>query len=251
MLSENKFGEASEKVVIEQFLKGVELSVFVLTDGDSFKLLPEAKDYKRIGEKDSGLNTGGMGAVSPVPFAQGTFLDKVTNQIIIPTIKGLKQDKIPYKGFIFFGLINVKGEPYVIEYNCRLGDPETEVIIPRLKSDILDLFEGIATNTLSERDIQFFDQSAATVMMVSGGYPEKYVAGKPIYGLNSITDSLVFHAGTVADGPSINTSGGRVLTVTSYGRNLDAALAKSYENIQKISFDGAYYRKDIGFDVLN
>lgn len=251
MLSENKFGEASEKVVIEQFLKGVELSVFVLTDGDSFKLLPEAKDYKRIGEKDSGLNTGGMGAVSPVPFAQGTFLDKVTNQIIIPTIKGLKQDKIPYKGFIFFGLINVKGEPYVIEYNCRLGDPETEVIIPRLKSDILDLFEGIATNTLSERDIQFFDQSAATVMMVSGGYPEKYTAGKPIYGLNSIVDSLVFHAGTVADGPSINTSGGRVLTVTSYGRNLDAALAKSYENIQKISFDGAYYRKDIGFDVLN
>lgn len=250
MLADQKFGKASAKVVVEQFLKGIELSVFVLTDGDSYKILPEAKDYKRIGEKDTGLNTGGMGAVSPVPFAQGAFLDKVTNQIIIPTIKGLKQDKIPYKGFIFFGLINVKGEPYVIEYNCRMGDPETEVVIPRLKSDILDLFEGIATNTLSERDIQFFDQSAATVMMVSGGYPEKYSSGKSIYGLNSVIDSLVFHAGTTADGPSINTAGGRVLAVTSYGKNIESALAKSYENIQKISFDNAYYRKDIGFDLL-
>ena len=250
MLADQKFGKASAKVVVEQFLKGIELSVFVLTDGDSYKILPEAKDYKRIGEKDTGLNTGGMGAVSPVPFAQGAFLDKVTNQIIIPTIKGLKHDKIPYKGFIFFGLINVKGEPYVIEYNCRMGDPETEVVIPRLKSDILDLFEGIATNTLSERDIQFFDQSAATVMMVSGGYPEKYSSGKSIYGLNSVIDSLVFHAGTTADGPSINTAGGRVLAVTSYGKNIESALAKSYENIQKISFDNAYYRKDIGFDLL-
>lgn len=250
MLADQKFGNASSKVVVEQFLKGIELSVFVLTDGDSYKILPEAKDYKRIGEKDTGLNTGGMGAVSPVPFAQGAFLDKVTNQIIIPTIKGLKQDKIPYKGFIFFGLINVKGEPYVIEYNCRMGDPETEVVIPRLKSDILDLFEGIATNTLSERDIQFFDQSAATVMMVSGGYPEKYVSGKSIYGLNSVIDSLVFHAGTSSDGPSINTAGGRVLAVTSYGKNIESALTKSYENIQKISFDNAYYRKDIGFDLL-
>lgn len=250
MLADQKFGNASSKVVVEQFLKGIELSVFVLTDGDSYKILPEAKDYKRIGEKDTGLNTGGMGAVSPVPFAQGAFLDKVTNQIIIPTIKGLKQDKIPYKGFIFFGLINVKGEPYVIEYNCRMGDPETEVVIPRLKSDILDLFEGIATNTLSERDIQFFDQSAATVMMVSGGYPEKYVSGKSIYGLNSVIDSLVFHAGTSADGPSINTAGGRVLAVTSYGKNIESALTKSYENIQKISFDNAYFRKDIGFDLL-
>jgi phosphoribosylamine--glycine ligase len=250
ILSDNKFGDAGKKVVIEQFLSGVELSVFVLTDGDSFKILPEAKDYKRIGENDLGLNTGGMGAVSPVPFAQGAFLDKVTNQIIIPTVKGLKNDNIPYKGFIFFGLINVKGEPYVIEYNCRMGDPETEVVIPRLKSDILDLFEGIATNTLSERDIQFFEQSAATVMMVSGGYPETYKTGIPIYGLNNVADSLVFHAGTAADGPSINTSGGRVLSVTSYGKNLEIALAKSYESIQKITFDGAYYRKDIGFDVV-
>lgn len=250
ILSDNKFGEAGTKVVIEQFLSGIELSVFVLTDGDSFKILPEAKDYKRIGEKDAGLNTGGMGAVSPVPFAQGAFLDKVTNQVIIPTIKGLKNDKIPYKGFLFFGLINVKGDPYVIEYNCRMGDPETEVVIPRLKSDILDLFEGIATNTLSERDIQFFEQSAATVMMVSGGYPEKYKSGLPIYGLNNVTESLVFHAGTTADGPSINTAGGRVLCVTSYGKNLEIALAKSYESIQKISFDGSYYRKDIGFDVV-
>ena len=250
ILSDNKFGDAGKKVVIEQFLSGVELSVFVLTDGDSFKILPEAKDYKRIGENDLGLNTGGMGAVSPVPFAQGAFLDKVTNQIIIPTVKGLKNDNIPYKGFIFFGLINVKGEPYVIEYNCRMGDPETEVVIPRLKSDILDLFEGIATNTLSERDIQFFEQSAATVMMVSGGYPETYKTGLPIYGLNNVADSLVFHAGTAADGPSINTSGGRVLSVTSYGKNLEIALAKSYESIQKITFDGAYYRKDIGFDVV-
>jgi phosphoribosylamine--glycine ligase len=250
MLADAKFGEASSRVVIEQFLKGIELSVFVITDGDSYKILPEAKDYKRIGEGDTGLNTGGMGAVSPVPFADNTFKDKIENQIIIPTIKGLKAEKILYKGFIFFGLINVKGEPYVIEYNCRMGDPETEVVIPRLRSDLLDLLEGVATNTLSERDIQFTEQCAATVMMVSGGYPESYQKGKQIFGINAVTESIVFHAGTSADGPSITSAGGRVLAVTSYGKNLEAALRRSYESIGKIEFDKAYYRKDIGFDVV-
>lgn len=250
MLADAKFGEASSRVVIEQFLKGIELSVFVITDGDSYKILPEAKDYKRIGEGDTGLNTGGMGAVSPVPFADNTFKDKIENQIIIPTIKGLKAEKILYKGFIFFGLINVKGEPYVIEYNCRMGDPETEVVIPRLRSDLLDLLEGVATNTLSERDIQFTEQCAATVMMVSGGYPETYQKGKQIFGINAVTESIVFHAGTSADGPSITSAGGRVLAVTSYGKNLEAALRRSYESIGKIEFDKAYYRKDIGFDVV-
>jgi phosphoribosylamine--glycine ligase len=249
MLLDEKFGAASSKVVIEQFLDGIELSVFVLTDGESFKLLPEAKDYKRIGEGDTGLNTGGMGAISPVPFADASFMDKVHNRIIVPTIKGLKTEKITYKGFVFFGLISVKGDPYVIEYNCRMGDPETEVVIPRLKSDILDLFEGVASNTLSERDIQFIDKSAATVMMVSGGYPGEYEKGKSIFGLNSIVDSIVFHAGTSADGPSVLTAGGRVLAVTSYGKNLEAALEKSYDSISKINYDGAYYRKDIGQDV--
>lgn len=250
MLEHQKFGQASSKVVIEQFLDGIELSVFVITDGESFKLLPEAKDYKRIGEGDTGLNTGGMGAVSPVPFADAAFMDKVHNRIIVPTIKGLKSEGIAYKGFVFFGLINVKGDPYVIEYNCRMGDPETEVVIPRLKSDILDLFEGVATNTLSERDIQFIDKSATTVMMVSGGYPEAYEKGKSIYGLNTVAESLVFHAGTSSDGPSILTAGGRVLAVTSYGKNIDAALEKSYDSIAKISFENAYFRKDIGHDLL-
>jgi len=250
MLEDSKFGSASDKVVIEQFLKGVELSCFVITDGESYKILPEAKDYKRIGEGDKGLNTGGMGAVSPVPFANPTFLDKIENQVIIPTVKGLKQDGIPYKGFIFFGLINVKNEPFVIEYNCRMGDPETEVVMPRLKSDLLDLFEGVVTETLSERDIQFDERSAATVMMVSGGYPEAYEKGKQIYGLNNIADSIVFHAGTSADGPVVTTSGGRVLAVTSYGKNLDSALERSYESIGRIEFEKAYFRRDIGHDVL-
>lgn len=250
MLADAKFGEASSRVVIEEFLDGVELSCFVITDGDSYKKLPEAKDYKRIGEGDTGLNTGGMGALSPVPFANPTFLDKIENQIIIPTIKGLRADGIKYKGFIFFGLINVKNEPYVIEYNCRMGDPETEVVMPRLKSDLVDLFEGVATNTLSERDVQFDDRSVTTVMMVSGGYPEAYEKGKKINGLNNVTDSIVFHAGTAADGPVITTNGGRVLAVTSYGKDLETALKRSYESVEKIDFEGAYYRKDIGFDVM-
>ena len=250
MLADAKFGEASARVVIEQFLDGIELSCFVITDGDAYKILPEAKDYKRIGEGDAGLNTGGMGAVSPVPFANPTFLDKIKNQVIIPTHKGLKKDGIEYKGFIFFGIINVKNEPYVIEYNCRMGDPETEVVIPRLKSDILDLFEGVATNTLSERDVQFDERSAAAVMMVSGGYPEKYAKGKQIFGLNAVTDSIVFHAGTFNDGPAVTTSGGRVLAVTSYGKDLATALKKSYESVGKIEFDKSYFRSDIGFDVL-
>lgn len=250
MLADAKFGEASSRVVIEEFLSGVELSCFVITDGDAYKILPEAKDYKRIGEGDTGLNTGGMGALSPVPFANPTFKDKVKNQVIIPTVKGLKADGIPYKGFIFFGLINVRNEPYVIEYNCRMGDPETEVVIPRLKSDILDLFEGVATNTLSERDVQFDERSAATVMMVSGGYPEAYEKGKQIYGLNVVSDSIVFHAGTKADGPVVTTNGGRVLAATSFGKDVASALKRSYESLDKIEFEKSYYRSDIGHDVL-
>lgn len=251
MLVDAKFGSASSKVVIEQFLKGVELSVFIVTDGDAYKILPEAKDYKRIGEGETGLNTGGMGAVSPVPFADPAFMDKVENQIIIPTIKGLKQDNIPYKGFIFFGLINVKNDPYVIEYNCRMGDPETEVVVPRLKSDLLDLLEGVATNTLSERDVQFDDRSCGTVMMVSGGYPGNYEKGKQIFGLNSVTNSIIFHAGTASDGPAVMSSGGRVLAITSYGRNIESALERSYESIKNIEFEKAYYRKDIGADLAS
>lgn len=250
MLLDKKFGDASQKVVIEEFLEGIEMSAFVLTDGDGFKVFPNAKDYKRIGEGDTGLNTGGMGAISPVPFAENGFNEKVYNQVIVPTIKGLKAEEIKYKGFIFIGLIKVKGEPYVIEYNCRLGDPETEVVLPRLKSDLIDLFEGVATNTLSERDIEFDPRTAASVMMVSGGYPGAYKKGKPIYGLNSISNSLVFHAGTSADGPAITTSGGRVLAVTSFGKDVESAINLSYESIQNIEFSGAYYRKDIGKDLL-
>ncbi|OIQ26179.1 MAG: phosphoribosylamine--glycine ligase [Crocinitomix sp. MedPE-SWsnd] len=249
MLSDAKFGDASSKVVIEEFLDGVELSVFVITDGQSYKILPEAKDYKRIGEGDTGLNTGGMGAVSPVPFATLGFMDKVENQVIIPTIKGLKAEGIDYRGFIFFGLINVRRDPYVIEYNCRMGDPETEVVIPRLKSDILELFEGVATQTLSERDVLFDERTATGVMMVSGGYPGEYKKEKTISGLTGIFDSMIFHAGTKQDGPTYVSSGGRVLCVTSYGKNQEKSLAKTYENLSKISFEDAYYRKDIGFDI--
>ena len=250
MLADAKFGEASSSVVIEEFLDGIELSAFVVTDGRSYKKLPEAKDYKRIGEGDTGLNTGGMGAISPVPFADQAFMDKIENQIIIPTIKGLHKDKIDYQGFIFFGIINVKNDPFVIEYNCRMGDPETEVVIPRLKSDILELFEGVATRTLSERDVEFDDRTAATVMMVSGGYPDAYEKEKTITGLNGIHDSMVFHAGTKKDGPTVLSAGGRVLAVTSYGKSMSAALRTSYDNVQKINFDKAYYRKYIGFDLV-
>lgn len=250
MLEDAKFGDASSRVVIEEFLDGIELSVFVITDGQSYKILPEAKDYKRIGEGDTGLNTGGMGAVSPVPFADAGFMDKVENQVIIPTIKGLKNEGIDYRGFIFFGLINVRKDPYVIEYNCRMGDPETEVVIPRLKSDILELFEGVATQTLSERDVVFDERSATGVMMVSGGYPGSYEKEKNINGLNGIFDSIVFHAGTKQDGPTTITAGGRVLCVVSYGKNQEKALAKTYENLDKIDFENAYYRKDIGFDLV-
>lgn len=250
MLLDNKFGNASSKVVIEEFLKGIEMSSFVLTDGDGFKILPDAKDYKRIGEGDTGLNTGGMGAVSPVPFAEGKFSDKVYNQIIVPTIKGLKADGIKYNGFIFIGLINVNGEPYVIEYNCRMGDPETEVVMPRLRSDLLDLFDGVASETLSERDVEIDPRTAVAVMMVSGGYPNEYIKGKTIYGLNAQTDSLIFHAGTASDGPAVVTAGGRVLAVTSYGKNVEDACRKTYETLENIEFEGAYYRKDIGKDLL-
>lgn len=250
MLLDNKFGNASSKVVIEEFLEGIEMSSFVLTDGDGFKILPDAKDYKRIGEGDTGLNTGGMGAVSPVPFAEGKFSDKVYNQIIVPTIKGLKADGIKYNGFIFIGLINVNGEPYVIEYNCRMGDPETEVVMPRLRSDLLDLFDGVASETLSERDVEIDPRTAVAVMMVSGGYPDEYKKGKTIYGLNAQTDSLIFHAGTASDGPAVVTAGGRVLAVTSYGKNVEDACRKTYETLENIEFEGAYYRKDIGKDLL-
>lgn len=250
MLLDNKFGAASSKVVIEEFLDGIEMSAFVITDGDGFKVLPDAKDYKRIGDGDTGLNTGGMGAVSPVPFAEGKFSDKVYNQVIIPTIKGLKADGIDYNGFIFFGLINVAGEPYVIEYNCRLGDPETEVILPRLRSDLLDLFDGVATKTLSERDVEIDPRTALTVMMVSGGYPEDFEKGKIIYGLNSVEDSLVFHAGTASDGPAVTTAGGRVLAVTSLGKDIESARELTYKSLENIEFDKAYYRKDIGKDLL-
>ena len=249
-LLSGQFGSSSEIVVIEDFLSGVELSVFIITDGVNYKILPEAKDYKRIGEGDKGLNTGGMGAISPVPFANREFMDKVENQVIIPTVKGLKKEGIDYSGFIFFGLIAVKGDPYVIEYNCRLGDPETEVIMPRLKSDILELFDGIATDTLSERDVEIDLRTTTAVMMVSGGYPEEYEKNKEIT-IGELDDkSVAFHAGTVIRNNKIVSNGGRVIAVTSYGKNIETALKKSYSNIEKIQFDKQYYRKDIGRDMV-
>lgn len=250
MLVGAKFGQASSKVVIEEFLDGIELSCFVLTDGKNYKILPTAKDYKRIGEGDTGLNTGGMGAISPVPFADEILLEKIEKRIVIPTVEGLQQDAIPYRGFIFIGLINVKGEPIVIEYNVRMGDPETEVVIPRLKNDLVALFIAVANQKLDQEQLDIDSRSATTVMVVSGGYPEDYEKGKVITGLEKITDSLVFHAGTKSEKGAVVSNGGRVLAVTSFGDDFQEAIKKSYQNINQLHFDTMYYRKDIGFDLL-
>lgn len=249
MLSNQKFGSASSTVVIEEFLKGIELSVFVLTDGKNYKILPSAKDYKRIGEGDTGLNTGGMGAISPVPFATDDFLTKVEELVVKPTIDGLQKDGIDYRGFIFIGLMNDNGNPSVVEYNVRMGDPETEVVLPRIQSDLLDLFEGVATQTLGEKSYEVTPQTATTVMLVSGGYPEAYEKGKEITGFNTVDDSIVFHAGTSLKNGKVVTSGGRVMAITSFGDSMEEALEKSYKSIDKIAFDKMNYRKDIGFDL--
>ena len=243
------FGQSSQTVVIEEFLSGIECSVFVLTDGKNYKILPIAKDYKRIGEGDTGLNTGGMGAISPVPFADDVFMNKVIKRVIEPTVKGLAKEKIEYKGFIFIGLISVNNEPYVIEYNVRLGDPESEVVLPRIKSDFVDLLEGVANGNLDEKEIIIDERYAATVMLVSGGYPEVYEKDKLIEGLDQTKDTLVFHAGTVTREGGIYTAGGRVLALTSFGDTKHEALKKSFDSAEEISFDKKYYRKDIGFDI--
>lgn len=250
MLHNNKFGDAGNVVVIEEFLKGIELSVFVLTDGVSYKILPSAKDYKRIGEGDTGPNTGGMGAVSPVPFADNAFMQKVEQQIIIPTIKGLKKEKIKYTGFIFIGLMNVKGNPYVIEYNCRMGDPETEVVIPRIESDFLVLMKSVGNKTLRKQELVVSSKTAATVMLVSGGYPDDYKKGILIRGIDKVSGSTVFHAGTLNDESNLRTNGGRVMAITTLANNLSEAVSTSLVNAAKIEFDGKNYRKDIGKDLL-
>jgi phosphoribosylamine--glycine ligase len=249
MLVHQKFGSASAKVVIEEFLDGIELSCFVLTDGKSYKILPTAKDYKRIGEGDTGLNTGGMGAVSPVPYVDAVLMEKIETRIVKPTIDGFQKDGISYKGFVFIGLINVKGEPIVIEYNVRMGDPETEVVIPRLKTDLVELFLAVANEKLDQIVLEVDQRSATTIMVVSGGYPEEFEKGKVISGLENITDSIVFHAGTKLENNQVLSNGGRVLTVTSYGDNFEEAIKKSYQNIAKLQFDKMYFRRDIGNDL--
>ena len=250
MVFNQKFGEASSTVVIEEFLKVIELSVFVLTDGINYKILPSAKDYKRIGEGDKGLNTGGMGAISPVPFADDAFLKKVEDLIVKPTVDGLRKDGIDYRGFIFIGLMNDNGNPSVVEYNVRMGDPETEVVLPRIESDLLDLFEGVANQNLGEKSFSITSKTATTVMLVSGGYPEAYEKNKEINGLENINESIVFHAGTFLKEDKVLTNGGRVMTITSFGENIQEALDKSYSSIKKIHFDKMNFRKDIGFDLL-
>jgi phosphoribosylamine---glycine ligase len=250
MLVNAKFGQASSKVVIEEFLDGIELSCFVLTDGKNYKMLPTAKDYKRIGDGDTGLNTGGMGAVSPVPFAHTVLMEKIENRIVKPTINGLQKDKIEYKGFVFIGLIVVKGEPIVIEYNVRMGDPETEVVMPRIKTDLVDLFQAVADEKLNEIVLQIDDRTATTIMLVSGGYPEEYEKGKIITGIENVKDSIVFHAGTTLENGNVVTNGGRVLAITSYGDDFCEAIKKSYQSIEKLHFDKMYFRKDIGNDLF-
>ena len=249
MLVDAKFGAASSKVVIEEFLDGIELSCFVLTDGKHYKILPTAKDYKRIGEGDTGLNTGGMGAISPVPFATEAFLNKIENQVVKPTIKGLEKDNLPYKGFVFIGLIKVGDDPKVIEYNVRMGDPETEVVLPRLKTDLVEIFTAISQERLNDIDIEIDPRAATTVMLVSGGYPEAYEKGKKITGVEQIEGSIAFHAGALLKDGDIVTSGGRVMAITSYGATYQQAIKKSYQNIEKLHFDKMNYRKDIGFDL--
>ena len=249
MLAHSKFGDASSKVVIEEFLDGIELSVFVLTDGKGYKILPTAKDYKRIGEGDVGLNTGGMGAISPAPFVDEVLMRKIEERIVKPTVNGLKEEQIDYKGFVFIGLIKVGDEPFVIEYNVRMGDPETEVVLPRIKTDLVDLFEATYHQGLDSLNLELDERSAATIMLVSGGYPENYEKGKEINGLNSVTDSIVFHAGTTEKEGKVVTNGGRVLAITSLDSDFREAIKKSYQNIEKLSFNRMNYRTDIGFDL--